>query len=93
MTPFHTTRRVEFVDTDLVGIVRFSTFFRYMESAEVDFLHSLGLSVKMMWRDRPLGFPGSQREFGNHLPETPVSAPSRGAKRSFENFTSPNQRN
>jgi YbgC/YbaW family acyl-CoA thioester hydrolase len=57
MSPFRTTRRVEFVDTDLVGIVHFSNFFRYMEAAEVDFLHSLGLSVKMTWQDRPIGFP------------------------------------
>jgi acyl-CoA thioester hydrolase len=56
-TPFRTRRRVEFVDTDVAGIVHFSNFFRYMESAEVDFLHSLGLSVKLAWRDMALGFP------------------------------------
>ncbi len=44
-TPFHTTRRVEFADTDMVGLVHFSNFFRYMEAAEVEFLRSLGLSV------------------------------------------------
>ena len=31
---FVTTRRVEFVDTDMAGIVHFSNFFRYMETAE-----------------------------------------------------------
>ncbi len=57
MKPFRTRRRVEFVDTDMVGIVHFSNFFRYMESAEVDFLHSLGLSVKMEAGGLALGFP------------------------------------
>ncbi|MCC6417712.1 MAG: acyl-CoA thioesterase [Gemmataceae bacterium] len=55
--PFRTRRRVEFVDTDLAGIAHFSNFFRWMESAEVEFLRSLGLSVKLQWEDLPLGFP------------------------------------
>jgi acyl-CoA thioester hydrolase len=53
----HTRRRVEFVDTDMAGIVHFSNFFRWMESAEVDFLHARGLSVKLGWEGLPLGFP------------------------------------
>src|SRR5262249_45967409 len=56
-TPFRTTRRVEFADTDMAGIVHFANFFRYMEAAEVEFLRSLGLSVKMAWEGQPLGFP------------------------------------
>jgi 4-hydroxybenzoyl-CoA thioesterase/acyl-CoA thioester hydrolase len=36
---------VEFSDTDMAGIVHFSAFFRYMESAEHALLRSLGLSV------------------------------------------------
>jgi acyl-CoA thioester hydrolase len=57
-TPFRTTRRIEFVDTDLMGIVHFSNFFRFMESAEIDFLRSLGLSVKMDdWHGMAVGFP------------------------------------
>jgi YbgC/YbaW family acyl-CoA thioester hydrolase len=55
--PFRTTRRVEFVDTDMAGIVHFSNFFRWMESAEVEFLRSLGLSVKLPWAGDELGFP------------------------------------
>jgi acyl-CoA thioester hydrolase len=54
---FHTRRRVEFVDTDMAGIVHFSNFFRWMESAEVDFLHARGLSVKIEWEGEQLGFP------------------------------------
>jgi YbgC/YbaW family acyl-CoA thioester hydrolase len=56
-TPFRTTRRVEFADTDMAGIAHFANFFRYMESAEVDFLHALGLSVKLEWEQEHLGFP------------------------------------
>jgi acyl-CoA thioester hydrolase len=54
---FHTTRRVEFVDTDMAGIAHFSNFFRWMESAEVDFLHARGLSVKVAWEGATIGFP------------------------------------
>ena len=53
---FRATRRVEFADTDMAGLVHFSNFFRYMEAAEVEFLRSLGLSVA--WGpEQPLGFP------------------------------------
>ena len=57
-TPFRVTRRVEFYDTDMAGIVHFSNFFRFMESAEVEFLRARGLSVA--WRQpegERLGFP------------------------------------
>ena len=42
---FTTTRCVEFADTDMAGIIHFTTFFRMMESAEHEFLRSLGTSV------------------------------------------------
>jgi len=51
------TRRVEFNETDLAGIVHFAQFFRYMESVEHAFLRSLGHSVVMPRFDPPLGFP------------------------------------
>jgi len=58
MTILHrTTRRIEFCDTDMAGIVHFANFFRFMESAEVEFLRSRGLSVKMEWEDEKIGFP------------------------------------
>jgi acyl-CoA thioester hydrolase len=44
-SPFRTTRRMEFVDTDAAGIVHFSRFFLFMESAEHELLRSVGLSV------------------------------------------------
>ncbi|MCP3914667.1 MAG: acyl-CoA thioesterase [bacterium] len=39
---FKTERRVEFVDTDMAGIMHFSNFFRFMESTEHAFFRSLG---------------------------------------------------
>ncbi len=55
--PFRTVRRVEFADTDMAGIAHFSNFFRWMESAEVDFLASRGLNVALVWDGQKLGFP------------------------------------
>jgi acyl-CoA thioester hydrolase len=56
-TPFRTRRRVEFGDTDMAGIVHFANFFRYMEVAETDFLHALGLSVSWQTDHERRGFP------------------------------------
>lgn len=42
---FRTTRRVEFCETDLAGIVHFANFYRYMEQAEHEFFRSLGLKI------------------------------------------------
>jgi acyl-CoA thioester hydrolase len=55
--PFRTTRRVEFVDTDMAGIAHFSNFFRWMESAEAEFLRARGLTFKLPWEGQELGFP------------------------------------
>jgi YbgC/YbaW family acyl-CoA thioester hydrolase len=54
---FTTTRRVEFGDTDMAGIMHFSNFFRFMEVAETDFLQSHGLSVSWTDGEERLGFP------------------------------------
>jgi acyl-CoA thioester hydrolase len=42
---FTLTRRVEFADTDIAGIMHFSNFFRYMEVTEHAFYRFLGFSV------------------------------------------------
>jgi YbgC/YbaW family acyl-CoA thioester hydrolase len=42
---FKVTRRVEFSETDMEGIMHFSNFFRFMETAEHAFFRSLGYSV------------------------------------------------
>ena len=44
---FQLTRRVEFADTDMAGIMHFSNFFRFMEAAETAFMRSIGLSVML----------------------------------------------
>jgi acyl-CoA thioester hydrolase len=54
---YRATRRVEFSETDMAGIVHFSNFFRYMETAEHAFFRSLGGSVVMPEFDPPLGLP------------------------------------
>jgi len=54
---FRLVRRVEFSETDMVGIVHYSNFFRYMESAEHGFFRSLGFSVVTRQVDPPLGWP------------------------------------
>jgi YbgC/YbaW family acyl-CoA thioester hydrolase len=45
MPHFTTTRRVQFAETDMAGIVHFANFYRYMEEAEHEFFRSLGLSI------------------------------------------------
>ena len=57
MTPFSITRRVEFGDTDMAGIMHFSNFFRFMEVAETDFLRARGLSVSWLEGGVKWGFP------------------------------------
>jgi YbgC/YbaW family acyl-CoA thioester hydrolase len=57
MNTYRTTRRVEFGETDMAGIVHFSNFFRYMEAAETEFLRSRGLSVAWSEEGRRWGFP------------------------------------
>ncbi|MEK7676378.1 MAG: thioesterase family protein [Verrucomicrobiota bacterium] len=54
---FKATRQVEFSETDMAGIVHYSNFFRYMETAEHGFYRSLGFSVTLNHFDPPLGFP------------------------------------
>src|SRR5438552_8410202 len=55
--PFRTTRRIEFADTDMAGIVHFANFFRFMEAAEVEFLRARGVSVALTWEGQRIGFP------------------------------------
>ena len=45
MAAFTTRRRVEFRDTDAAGIVHFSAFFFWMESAEHEMLRTIDVAV------------------------------------------------
>ncbi|MEM1178431.1 MAG: thioesterase family protein [Acidobacteriota bacterium] len=60
MHEFRTTRRVEFIDTDMARIVHFSRFFAFMEAAEHAFLrHLLGeeRQVHFTHEGREIGWP------------------------------------
>jgi YbgC/YbaW family acyl-CoA thioester hydrolase len=54
---FITRRRVEFADVDQAGLVHFARFFVFMETAEHEFLRSLGTSVHTTWKGQDLGWP------------------------------------
>lgn len=56
-TEFRTKRKIEFSDTDMAGIVHFSRFFIFMETAEHEFLRSLGTSVATEWDGNKIGWP------------------------------------
>jgi YbgC/YbaW family acyl-CoA thioester hydrolase len=57
MHEFTTTRRVEFADTDMGGIVHFARYFVFMETAEHQFLAAAGTSVSLVHDGLPLGWP------------------------------------
>lgn len=54
---FKATRRVEFSDTDMAGIMHYSNFFRFMETAEHGFYRSLGFSVTQLESNPGIGWP------------------------------------
>lgn len=60
MSPqFTTTRRVQFAETDMAGIIHFSSYYLYMEQAEHEFFRSLGLSIMLPHDDEytVIGWP------------------------------------
>jgi len=55
---FVSQRRVEFADTDMAGIIHFSSYFRYMEECEHAYFRHLGFSVVHRLADgRTLSWP------------------------------------
>jgi acyl-CoA thioester hydrolase len=65
---FQFMRRVEFCDTDMAGIMHFSNYFRFMESAETAFLRSLGLSVWLSRHNLELCLPRVHAECDYRAP-------------------------
>src|SRR5215210_3902187 len=65
---FKVERRVEFSETDMAGIVHYSNFFKYMETAEHAFYRELGHSVVMKHVDPPLGWPRVHAECDYYKP-------------------------
>lgn len=53
---YKAVRRVEFAETDMAGIMHYSNFFRFLETAEHAFFRSLGLSI-VTKVDPPVGWP------------------------------------
>ena len=66
--PFTITRKVEFADTDMAGIMHFSNFFKFMEVAETAFLTSLGYSVSWDAERIHYGFPRVSASCDYHKP-------------------------
>lgn len=54
---FKLTRRIEFAETDLAGIVHFANFYRMMEATEHAFFRSLGFSVDTRVEGAHFGWP------------------------------------
>jgi len=54
---FKLTRRVEFAETDMAGIVHFSNFFRMMEATEHAFFRSLGATIHGTTDGTTVGWP------------------------------------
>ena len=55
ISEYRFTRRVQFHETDMAGIVHFSNFFRYVEEAEHAMWRGLGLSIAPL--DAEIGWP------------------------------------
>lgn len=58
------TRRVQFHDTDLAGVVHFSRYFLYMEEAECALWRAAGLSIHP--RHSEIGWPRVHASFDYH---------------------------
>jgi YbgC/YbaW family acyl-CoA thioester hydrolase len=65
---FALTRTVEFSETDMAGIVHYSNFFRYMESAEHAFFRSIGFSVAARPGAPKVGWPRVHASCDYHRP-------------------------
>jgi len=65
---FKAQRRVEFSDTDMAGIMHFSNFFRFMETAEHGFYRSLGFSVVEQSSFPRIGWPRVHASCDYHRP-------------------------
>jgi len=54
---FSITRRINFAETDMAGVMHFSHYFRLMEEVEHEFFRSRGLSVVMHDGGREISWP------------------------------------
>jgi YbgC/YbaW family acyl-CoA thioester hydrolase len=56
------TRQIEFSETDMAGLVHFSNFFKYMETAERDFFQAAGVDLIRTKPDELVGWPRARAE-------------------------------
>lgn len=61
-------RQIEFVETDMAGIMHFSNFYRLMEVAETSFFRSLGLPLFEEVEGRMIGWPRVRSRCDYHAP-------------------------
>jgi len=54
---FSTSRRVEFAETDMAGVMHFANYFRWMEEVEHEMFRSIGLSVLQPDGERTISWP------------------------------------
>lgn len=54
---FTITRRVQFAETDLAGIMHYANYFRWMEEVEHAFFRSMGLSIIQPHEGGTLSWP------------------------------------
>ena len=57
LTEFSITRRIQFSETDMAGIMHFSNYFRLMEEVEHAYFRSIGMSVVMQHDGMHIGWP------------------------------------
>lgn len=63
--PYIFRTRIRFIDTDASGRIHYTAMFRYFESAEIEFLRTLGISYDV---DRSITFPRVHVECDYKLP-------------------------
>ena len=69
MHVYRTQRRVEFADTDMAGIVHFSRFFVFMETAEHAFMRAIGApGVHFDHEGMRIGWPRRETSCRFHSP-------------------------
>ena len=56
------TRRIEFSETDMAGLVHFSNFFRYMETAERDFFEATAVDLIDTQSGELVGWPRARAD-------------------------------
>ncbi len=61
-------RQIEFVDTDMAGIMHFSNYYRMMEAAETSFFRTLGLPLFEELDGRMVGWPRVRSRCDYHAP-------------------------